>query len=89
MTILRCSRPNTVDLQPQVPRLSSPRLKHELFKHVDNPIVELNDMPKARAPRGVVHKPSGCGALTRHTVDKDLDPRHSKRASLHGGQFRT
>jgi hypothetical protein len=27
----------------------------ELFKHVDNPIVELNDIPRARADTG------GCG----------------------------
>jgi hypothetical protein len=31
MTISRSSRPNTADLQPQVPSLYSPRFKHELF----------------------------------------------------------
>jgi hypothetical protein len=65
--ISRSSRPNTADLQPQVPPLSSPRFKHELcFKHVDNRIVELHDVPRARAPGDVVHKHSNCGALTRH-----------------------
>jgi hypothetical protein len=67
MTISRSSRPNTADLQPQVPPLSSsPRFKHELFKHVDNPVVELNEIPRAPAPGDVVHKHSTCGALTSH-----------------------
>jgi hypothetical protein len=66
MSIPRSSRPSMVDLQPQVPHLSSPRFKHELFKHVDDPIVEVNDVPRARAPGDVVHKHSSCEALTQH-----------------------
>jgi hypothetical protein len=65
-SISRSSRPNTADLQPQVPPLSNPRFKHHLFKDVDNPIVELNDVARARAPWNVVHNHSSCGALTRH-----------------------
>jgi hypothetical protein len=34
---------------------------------MDNPIVELNNMPRARAPEDVVHKVSRCRALTRHS----------------------
>jgi hypothetical protein len=54
------------DLQPQVPPLSSPRFKHELFKHVDNPIVELNDGLRARAPGDVVHKHSNMDSWSAH-----------------------
>jgi hypothetical protein len=53
------------------PALSSPRFKHELGKHVDNPIAELNDIPRARAPGDVVHTHSSCGALTRHRYARD------------------
>jgi hypothetical protein len=78
------ARPNTADLQPQVPPLSSPRFKHELFKYVDNPIVELNDVPRARALGDIVHKHGSCGAPpdieVPDTVDKDLDPRDSEGA---------
>jgi hypothetical protein len=34
--------------------VSSPYFKHELFMHVDNPIVELNGIPRARAHGDVV-----------------------------------
>jgi hypothetical protein len=50
----------------QVPPLNSPRLKHELLKHVKTAIMELNDIPRARAPGGEVHKHSNFRALTRH-----------------------
>jgi hypothetical protein len=90
MAISRCSRPNTADLQPQVMALSSPRFKHELFKHVDNPVVELND----HGHRGIW---SMCIAVVERspdidvpdTVDEDPYPRVSKGASLHRGHFRT
>jgi hypothetical protein len=41
MTISRSSRPNTADLQPQVPPLSGPRFKHELFKHLQEIEIEI------------------------------------------------
>jgi hypothetical protein len=34
---------------------------YELFKDVDNPIVEMDDVPRARATGDVVHKHSSCG----------------------------
>jgi hypothetical protein len=63
--------------KPQVSPLNSPRFKHGLFKHVDNPIVELNDIPKARAPWAVVRKHSNCSSpetLAPDTFDNYLDP---------------
>jgi hypothetical protein len=88
------SRPNTADLQPQAPPLGSPCFKHELFHHVDYPIVELNDVSRARTPGDVVLKHCDYEALTRHievpdTVDEDPDPRDYKGALLHRGHFRT
>jgi hypothetical protein len=76
--ISRSSRPNTADFQPQVPPLSSPRFKHELFKHVDNPIVELNDVLRARAPGNscisILVVERSPGIEVPDTVDEDPDP---------------
>jgi hypothetical protein len=93
MTISRSSRPNAVDLKPQVPPLSSPRFKHELVKHVDNPVVELNDMARAR-DRGmssinIADVERSPDIEAPDTVDEDTDPRDFEGASLHRGHFRT
>jgi hypothetical protein len=64
--------------------LVAPRFKHELFKHVDNPIVELNHIPSARAPGGAVHKHSSCGVLTRHRSTR-YRRRKSRPTRLWGG----
>jgi hypothetical protein len=84
MPISRSSRPNTADLQPQLPSLSTLRFKHELFKHVGNPIVELNDIPRARAPGDVVHMDSNCRALTRHSRGLRYRRRKSRPARMCG-----
>jgi hypothetical protein len=88
----RGSRPNMADLQPQVPSLSSTRFKHELFRNVDNPIVELDDVPRAWAPGmwsisiAVVERSPD--KEVPDVVDKDLDPRDFEGASWHRGHFR-
>jgi hypothetical protein len=93
MAISRSSRPNTADLQPQVSPLSSPRFKHELFKHVDNPVVELNGIPRARAPEiwsmSIADVERSPDIEVPDTVDEDQDPRDSEEASLHRGHIRT
>jgi hypothetical protein len=54
--------------------------------------VEMNDLPRARAPGNVVHNHSSCGALTRHRGaryhDEDPDPQDSEGASFHRGSCR-
>jgi hypothetical protein len=79
MAISRSSRPNKADLQPQVPPLSSPRFKHELFKHMDNTVVELNDIQKHKH-RGIWSMSIAAaqrspGIEMPDTVDEDPCPR--------------
>jgi hypothetical protein len=80
MAISRSSRPNTADLQPQIPPLSSPRFKYKLFKYVENPVVEVNDIPK-RGRRGIWSMSIAIVERSPDievpdTVDEDLDPRN-------------
>jgi hypothetical protein len=63
------------------------------FKHVDNPVVELDDVPRARAPGmwsiSIGNVERSPDIEVTDTVDEDPDPRDYEETSLHRGHFRT
>jgi hypothetical protein len=74
------------------PRPLIPPVKHELFKHEDTLVVELNSTYQEHGHRGmwsisIAYVERSRDIHVPDTVDEDLDPRDSEGASFTEGTF--